>query len=176
MITLHPSCSIEGSGSHAALRVKPGTNHPQTVSGTVTSASALLNTWTRILSQTEHNHRLIQDPNWKGATQDVLDVEAEAIQKQQAAERRAAEEQRRREETKRRAEEEERRRQAGTTTSTRGTRGVRGTRGLRTRGGAVSRGGVSAGESSASGIPSVRGSGIGRSTGSVRGRRARGVR
>lgn len=134
------------------------------------NSSALLNTWTRILSQTEHNHRLIQDPAWKGATQDLLDIEAEAIQKQQAAERRALEEQRKREEAKRRAEEEERKRQAGTAASTRGTRG------LRTRGRGIPRGGGSAGDSSVSSIPSVRGTGIGRGSGSMRGRRARGPR
>ncbi|CAI4219886.1 unnamed protein product [Parascedosporium putredinis] len=96
-----------------------------TVSGTVSNASALLNTWTRILSQTEHNQRLVLNPSWKGSTQDILDIEAEAIQKQQAAERRALEVERRREEAKRRAEEEERRRQAGTTAAPRATRGLR---------------------------------------------------
>ncbi|SPO05050.1 uncharacterized protein DNG_07735 [Cephalotrichum gorgonifer] len=97
----------------------------KTVSGTVSGTSTLLNTWTRILSQTEHNHRLIEDPSWRGATQDLVDIEAEAIQKQQEAERRLTEEHRRREEAKRRAEEEEMRRQAGTAAPTRGSRGLR---------------------------------------------------
>ncbi|TVY73532.1 DASH complex subunit duo1, partial [Lachnellula suecica] len=95
-----------------------------TVSRTVTSASTLLNTWTRILSQTEHNQRLILNPNWQGASQDISDMENEVVLKAQAAERRAAEEERRREEAKRRAEDEERQRQAGT--SVRGARGTRG--------------------------------------------------
>ncbi|RAL63766.1 hypothetical protein DID88_003411 [Monilinia fructigena] len=91
-----------------------------TVSQTVTSASTLLNTWIRILSQTEHNQRLILNPNWRGASQDVADMENEQVLKAQAAERRAAEEERRRETARQRAEDEERQRQAGTTT--RGTR------------------------------------------------------
>ncbi len=112
----------------------------QTVSKTVDNASALLNTWTRILSQTEHNQRLILNPDWKGATQDLVDLENETLQKQQEAERRAAEAERRREEAQRKAEDEERRRAAGTATysTTRGVgRGV--TRG-RARG--VTRGGA----------------------------------
>ncbi|KAJ5888053.1 hypothetical protein N7495_008094 [Penicillium taxi] len=91
----------------------------ETVSQTVTSASTLLNTWTRILSQTEHNQRLILNPEWKGATQDVADMEQETIQKQQAAERREQAIRQQREAAARKAEEEERRRAV----STRGTRG-----------------------------------------------------
>ncbi|KAJ5132762.1 hypothetical protein N7448_006920 [Penicillium atrosanguineum] len=91
-----------------------------TVSNTVTSASTLLNTWTRILSQTEHNQRLILNPNWQGATQDVADNENEAIQRQQAAERREQALQQQREAAARKAEEDERRRALN-------TRGGRGT-------------------------------------------------
>ncbi|EOO03681.1 putative dash complex subunit duo1 protein [Phaeoacremonium minimum UCRPA7] len=146
-----------------------------TVSQTVTNASTLLNTWARILSQTEHSQRLILDPNWKGATQDLQDIEAEALQQQMLAERRAAEEERRREERQRKLEEEERQRQAGT--STRGTT----TRGTRGRGRGFARG--SAGSSfvsdtsNTSGLQRTRsvGSGIGRGSGSTRGR-GRGVR
>ncbi|KAM0426751.1 hypothetical protein ACHAPT_008067 [Fusarium lateritium] len=98
-----------------------------TVSKTVNNASVLLNTWTRILSQTEHNQRLILDPGWKGATEDIAEQEAEAIQRQQAAERRALEEEQRREELRRRREEEERQRLAAPAPG-RGTRGVRGGR------------------------------------------------
>ncbi|KAI1411133.1 DASH complex subunit Duo1-domain-containing protein [Hypoxylon sp. FL1857] len=83
-----------------------------TVSNTVNTASTLLNTWTRILSQTEHNQRLILNPNWKGASQDLADMEAEALQKQREAERRAAEEERRRAEARRKQEEEARQREA----------------------------------------------------------------
>ncbi|CAG8961242.1 hypothetical protein HYFRA_00013298 [Hymenoscyphus fraxineus] len=141
-----------------------------TVSRTVTSASTLLNTWIRILSQTEHNQRLILNPNWKGASQDIVDMENETVLKAQAAERRAAEEERRREDARRRAEEEERSRQAGTT-----TRGTRGTRGRGRAGRAVSSGygssGYVAGGPRGSSNTTRSGSGIGRGTGSVRGRR-----
>ncbi|GAD99120.1 hypothetical protein PVAR5_7826 [Paecilomyces variotii No. 5] len=94
-----------------------------TVSRTVNSASTLLNTWTRILSQTEHNQRLILNPNWQGASQDIADMEQEAALKQQEAEKRERELQQRREAAARKAEEEERRRAAGTST-TRTTRGT----------------------------------------------------
>ncbi|KAG0155108.1 hypothetical protein PDIDSM_681 [Penicillium digitatum] len=93
----------------------------ETVSQTVTSASTLLNTWTRILSQTEHNQRLILNPNWQGATQDVVDIENQAIQRQQAAERREQALQQQREAAARKAEEIEKRRAQ----VTRGTRGPR---------------------------------------------------
>ncbi|KAK2012276.1 hypothetical protein LZ32DRAFT_605728 [Colletotrichum eremochloae] len=82
-----------------------------TVGSTVSNASTLLNTWTRILSQTEHNQRLILNPNWRGASNDLVEIEAEAVQKQQLAERRAAEEERRREAARRKREEEEEDRQ-----------------------------------------------------------------
>lgn len=94
----------------------------QTVSRTVDSASTLLNTWTRILSQTEHNQRLILNPNWQGAVQDAADMESEELLRQQAAERRERELQQQREAVARRAQEEERRRAQGPTA--RGTRGT----------------------------------------------------
>ncbi|KAL2172155.1 hypothetical protein VTG60DRAFT_156 [Thermothelomyces hinnuleus] len=164
-----------------------------TVSKMVDSASTLLNTWTRILSQTEHNQRLILNPEWKGATHDITEMENEAQRKQQEAERRAAEAEQRREEARRRAEEEERRRAAGTATSstTRGVgRGVtRGrVRGL-TRG--VTRGVTTTSSSSSSSLPTAYGadttsssiassrttSGIARGGfGYTRGVRSRGVR
>ncbi|KAF2085008.1 hypothetical protein K490DRAFT_17216, partial [Saccharata proteae CBS 121410] len=84
-------------------------NNMDTVHHTVTSSTTLLQTWTRILAATEHNQRLILNPSWSGATQDLLDAETENLARQQAEERRAAEEQARREEAVRRAEEEERR-------------------------------------------------------------------
>ncbi|KAH8808456.1 DASH complex subunit Duo1-domain-containing protein [Xylogone sp. PMI_703] len=151
-----------------------------TVSRTVTSASTLLNTWIRMLSQTEHNQRLILNPNWQGATQDIADIENEAILKAQAAERRAAEEERRREEARRRAEEEERQRQAGS--AGRGARGARGRASGLGRTGSVKGSGYGTGQSSIpgagrGGIPgsSRAGTGIGRGIGSTRGR-GRGVR
>lgn len=151
----------------------------QTVSRTVTSASTLLNTWIRILSQTEHNQRLILNPNWHGATQDLANIENEATIRMQAAERKAAEEERRREEAKRQAEDEERQQQAGTTRG--GTRGTRGRARSVGRAGSVSSSGYGLSRTgSVSGTrgtsqPSAGRSGIGRGTGSVRSR-GRGVR
>ena len=146
----------------------------QTVSKTVTSASTLLNTWTRILSQTEHNQRLILNPNWQGATQDVADMENEAIQKQQAAERREQALQQQREAAARKAEEDALRRAQ----STRGTRGtsrgtVRSTGLGRTPSVSTSRTGATRGSSSTtttrrpiSGVSGIaRGSGISRGRG-----------
>lgn len=86
---------------------------PQSVSQTVTNASTLLNTWTRILSQTEHNQRLLLDRDWHGATRDLEAVEEERLEQQLAAQRRAAEDERRLEERRRAAEEAERKRMAG---------------------------------------------------------------
>ncbi|KAJ4293890.1 hypothetical protein N0V88_005404 [Collariella sp. IMI 366227] len=127
-----------------------------TVSQTVNNTSTLLNTWTRILSQTEHNQRLILNPEWKGATQDLVDMESEALQKQQEAERRAAEVERRREEARRKAEEDERKRTAGTATSS--SRGIgRGLTRGRVRPG-VTRGGATS-SSSAYGADTTSGSG-----------------
>ena len=96
----------------------------QTVSRTVDSASTLLNTWTRILSQTEHNQRLILDPTWQGTSQDIIDMESETAARQQAAERRKQELQQQREEAVRKAEEAERRRGQSTSTSSRGRIGT----------------------------------------------------
>lgn len=85
----------------------------QTISTTVHSASSLLQTWTAILSQTEHNQRLILSPSWHGSSQDLADSEQEALLKQQAAERREYEEQERRMEAARKAEADERKRAEG---------------------------------------------------------------
>ncbi|PWY87831.1 hypothetical protein BO94DRAFT_516033 [Aspergillus sclerotioniger CBS 115572] len=93
-----------------------------TVSRTLDSASTLLNTWTRILSQTEHNQRLILNPNWQGAVQDVAEMENEELLRQQAAERRERELQQQREAAVRKAEEDQRKRAlAAGTRPTRGT-------------------------------------------------------
>ncbi|KAI0391938.1 hypothetical protein F5Y17DRAFT_383839 [Xylariaceae sp. FL0594] len=89
----------------------------QTVSATVSTASSFLNTWTRILSQTEHNQRLLLDPSWNGASQDLAEMEREAAAKAAAARRKAAEEERRREEIRRQAEEQQRKREAAATSS-----------------------------------------------------------
>ncbi|MCJ1277391.1 hypothetical protein MMC21_005203 [Puttea exsequens] len=92
------------------------------VSATVSNASTLLTTWTRILSQTEHNQRLILNSHWQGATQDIADGENEDTLRRQEKERRQVEEQRREEAREREREEEERRRLTESTTS-KGTRG-----------------------------------------------------
>ncbi|KAL8923961.1 MAG: hypothetical protein Q9172_002888 [Xanthocarpia lactea] len=96
-----------------------------TVSRTVNDASTLLNTWTRILSQTEHNQRLILDPSWHGATQDMADMENESLLKQQEKERRELEEMQRREAKARKVEEDDRKKleNAGVKSS-RGARGL----------------------------------------------------
>ena len=98
----------------------------ETVSATVNNAFTLLTTWTRILSQTEHNQRLILNPNWQGASQDIADGENEEILRRQEKERRREEEIRREEAREREREEEERRRMTeGTTKGPRGRgRGV----------------------------------------------------
>ncbi|KAK5131096.1 hypothetical protein LTR08_001314 [Meristemomyces frigidus] len=138
-----------------------------TVQRTVENASTLLATWTRILSQTEHNQRLILNPNWHGATQDVEDMEGEDIRRQHEAERRVVEEQRRREEAQRRAEDEERRRVVAAPSGRGGskTTGVRGAS-------SSSRGYVGVGGQAGRGRGTVgtRGSGIGRGTSATRGK------
>ncbi|KAF2145155.1 uncharacterized protein K452DRAFT_295695 [Aplosporella prunicola CBS 121167] len=151
-----------------------------TVHRTVSSASTLLHTWTRILSATEHNQRLILDPTWQGAGQDVADTEAEASARQHEAARREQEAVLRREAAARRAEEDEERRRveaAGGSTSRPGS-SARGTR----RGTARGRAGASAtgrttpgagyvgvgGQRGVGRGPGRAGSGIGR--GGVRGR------
>jgi hypothetical protein len=132
-------------------------NNMENVHRTVHNASTLLGTWTRILSQTEHNQRVILNPNFQGASQDLEDLESEDARRQQEVERRAYEDQRRREETQRRAEEEERKKAAAEATRTRAGLGrSRGTRGTSssTRGQAA-RGGTTAGTRSTSGYGRV---------------------
>jgi hypothetical protein len=108
------------SGNEASANL----DSDQTVNRTVASASTLLQTWTRILSQTEHNQRLILNPSWQGATEDLAAIEAEELQRQRDAHRRQYEEQQRREAAARKAEEDERKREAAALS--RGTRGTRG--------------------------------------------------
>ncbi|KAI9830378.1 MAG: hypothetical protein M1826_004801 [Phylliscum demangeonii] len=82
------------------------------VSRTVQSASALLDTWIQVLSQTEHNQRLMLNPSWQGASQDVVDIEKETKFRQQAAQRKEMEEQRRREARKLATEQRQSRNEA----------------------------------------------------------------
>ncbi|TPX18073.1 uncharacterized protein E0L32_011843 [Thyridium curvatum] len=153
------------------------------VSQTVNNASTLLNTWTRILSQTEHNQRLILNPEFKGATQDLLEIESENLRKQQEAERKAEELERRREAARRKAEEDERQRLVApsSTSSSRGlARGTRSRGRVYSRGSGIGRGGSTSGSMSDTSTSSLQrtrsGSGIGRGFGGTRGTRGRGVR
>ncbi|OAL33040.1 hypothetical protein AYO22_00125 [Fonsecaea multimorphosa] len=109
-----------------------------TVNNTVSAASSLLNTWTKILSQTEHNQRLILDPSWQGASQDIEDIEEEALEKQRAADRREAEEEERKRVAAKQAQEEERRKLETATKPTRGTSRGTGRMGAAGRGSAAS--------------------------------------
>lgn len=146
-------------GTTASLR--KAKDNMGTVHTTVNNASTLLATWTRILSQTEHNQRLILNPNWQGASQDLEDLENADLRRQQEAERRAMEEQRRREEALRKAEEEERKKAAAIATG---------------RGGVGRRGSVRGGSASSRGYTGVGGqSGRGRGTTGTRGTVGRGA-
>lgn len=145
-----------------------------TVSATVSNASTLLTTWTRILSQTEHNQRLILNPNWQGASQDVADGENEEILRKQEKERRDFEEAQRAREREVEREEEERRRMTEPVkigpARGRGTGRARSSGYVRVGGQSGARG-MNRGGSSA---PGRTGSGIGRGLGGTRGR-GRGV-
>lgn len=105
----------------------------QTVSRTVQSASQLLSTWTRILSQTEHHQRLVLDPSWQGASHDIAELEAEALARQQEAERREQELRQRREEAARKAAEEQERKAAHGGAAAGSSRLARGTTAARVR-------------------------------------------
>jgi hypothetical protein len=164
----HKRCTMT-SEIHKLLTYSP----LQTVSRTVHNASTLLQTWTRILSQTEHNQRLILSPNWQGATQDLADIENEETQRQYAAARREAEDQARREAAARRAAEEERRREPAPTRTPGRGRG-RGTRGARGSSSTSSSGYVGVGGQGGRGVPRA-GSSTGRvASGIGRGLRGRG--
>ncbi|KAI4959222.1 hypothetical protein J4E86_002944 [Alternaria arbusti] len=70
--------------------------------------------------------RLILNPQWQGASQDLVDIEEEEVHRQQAAQRRAADEQARREAAARKIEEDRRKAEAAPRAGTRGRgRGVR---------------------------------------------------
>ena len=148
----------------------------ETVSATVSNASTLLTTWTRILSQTEHNQRLILNPQWQGASQDIADGENEILLRRQEKERREAEEARREEARAREREDEERRRltEGPTTKGPRGRgrgvgRGV-GRAGANGYVGVGGQGGVRGTARAGGTTPGRTGSGIGRGIGSGRGR------
>lgn len=131
-------------------------NNMETVSATVSNASTLLTTWGRILSQTEHNQRLILNPRWQGASRDIADGENEILLRQQEKERREADEAKREEARVREEEEEERRRLSEGPP----------TKGLRARGRGIGRG---VGRAGANGYVGVGGQGGVRGTGRVGG-------
>ena len=145
-----------------------------TVSATVANASTLLTTWTRILSQAEHNQRLILNPNWQGATQDVADAENEVVIRQQERERKEADDAKRMKEREAQKEEEQERRAAEPAKGSRGrgkgivnSRGRASSSGYGVGGTVLGRGTTRGG--SANGRPGVgtgRGSSRGRSRGS----------
>ena len=148
----------------------------ETVSATVSNASNLLTTWTRILSQTEHNQRLILNSRWQGASQDIADGENEVILRRQEKERREAEQASREEARAKEKEEEDRRRmtEGPTTKGPRGRgRGVGRAVGRAAGNGYVGvggQGGVRGTVRAGGATPGRVGSGIGRSMGSGRGR------
>ena len=145
------------SGINASL--EKAKSNMETVSSTVNNASTLLTTWTRILSQTEHNQRLILNPSWQGASQDIADGENEELLRRQEKERKEVEEERRAKLREVEREEEERRRtieagkgskgRGGKVVGRRDTRG-RGYVGVGGQGGVrgTARGGSTAGRSS----------------------------
>lgn len=102
----------------------------QTMQTNMNSAKTLLKTWSSILSQAEHNQRLILDSRWQGATKDLEDIASEDLRRQADAQRKIVEENARREAAQRKQEEEARKREADQQKKTRGigrTRSVRGT-------------------------------------------------
>ncbi len=127
----------------------------ESVSATVSNASMLLKTYTRILSQTEHNQRLILNPQWQGASQDIADGENEEVLRRQEKERREAEDIRRAEAREREKEEEERRRMTEGAT----------TKGPRARGKALGRGPSRVGNSGYVGVGGQGGRGTPRGAG-----------
>lgn len=161
--------------------LEKATSNMETVSATVSNASTLLTTWTRILSQTEHNQRLILNPGWEGASQDIADGENEVLLRRQEKERKEADEARREEARAREREEEERRKMtAGPTTKGPRGRGRGVGRGLGRAGGngyvgVGGQGGVRGTARAGGSTPGRAGSGIGRGMGVGNGRgRARG--
>ena len=161
------------SGITASL--EKAKSNMDTVAATVDNASTLLNTWTRVLSQTEHNQRLILNPNWHGATQDVLDGENEELLRQQEKERRKFEETRKAKEREAEREEEERRKlTAGVGSKTGRPRGRGTSRGtVRAGTGYVGVGGQSGFRGTTRGLAGSGrsgSSGIGRGVGGIRGR------
>ena len=154
-----------------------------TINSTVAQSSTLLNTWTRILSQTEHNQRLILNPGWQGASTDAAEIAADEARREAERQRRKEADERRKADRERKLEEERLKREAASTgagsarggvrsrvSTTAGRGGVTGVRGTR--------GGVRGGSATASGRGVQRSTSVGargRGTASTRAGRGRGV-
>lgn len=145
-----------------------------TVQTNMTSAKMLLATWSRVLSQTEHNQRLILDPNWTGATRDMADLENEETRRREEVERRVQEVETRREEAQRKREDESTRREDEERRRHRGLGRSRSTRGTGTGMSGTGRGYGSVGSQAGRGRGTTGnragGSGIGRGITTGRGR------
>lgn len=155
--------------SGITISLEKAKGNMDSVSATVNNASALLATWTRILSQTEHNQRLILNPSWHGASKDLTDAENEEIQQRHEQEQREAEEERRVRQREAEREEAERRRALEGTKSTRGRGKTLGKGGTTARGGGYVGVGGQGGHGGA-----ARGSSIGRIGRGYGGSRGRG--
>ncbi|TGZ83107.1 hypothetical protein EX30DRAFT_394346 [Ascodesmis nigricans] len=143
----------------------------ETVSQGVTNANNLLDLWIRILSQTEHNQRLLQSESWHGLTKDLADVEEEERQRKEEVERRVEDARRRAAEREKEAAAAEARRVAAEKKPVRGIRkGVTPSSRGRGRGGGGGGGIPAPGPSSGRGGTVGRGSGIARGAGTARGR------
>ena len=143
----------------------------QTVSATVNNASTLLTTWTRILSQTEHNQRLILNSNWHGASQDLVEIDNEESQRKADQERKVAEDEKRARQREVQKEEEERKRALESTKGGRGKSSKYTARGTTRAGGYVGVGGQGGARGTTRGASAGRTStGIGRGLGGSRGR------
>lgn len=101
----------------------------KTMQTNMNSAKTLLKTWSSILSQAEHNQRLILDSRWQGATKDLEDLANDDLRRQAEAQRKIIEENARREAAQRKQEEETRKREADEQRRARGTSRTRSVRG-----------------------------------------------
>ena len=156
------------SGITASL--EKAKSNMDTVSATVNNASTLLTTWTRILSQTEHNQRLILNPSWHGANKDLVDAENDEVQRRQEREQKEAEDERKARQREAEREEAERRRAVESSKSTRGKGGK-----PLGRGGTTAKGGGYVGVGGQGGYGgTTRGSSIGRIGRGYGGSRGRG--
>jgi DASH complex subunit Duo1 len=86
--TLH---NINGTLQTVLSSLRTAQSNTHTLHTSIAASTALLDTWTRILGQTEHNQRLILSGRWGGASEDIAAVEREEREQEEAERRRAAE-------------------------------------------------------------------------------------